>query len=992
MNQPTDPLNPDIRPGATIHGFRIERSAAVEELNLFCHELKHIATGARYFHLSKEDRENTFAVAFKTVPRDSTGVAHILEHTVLCGSARYPVRDPFFSMMRRSLSTFMNAFTASDWTLYPFSTENRKDFYNLLDVYLDASFFPRLDALSFKQEGHRLEFDEPDARLVYKGVVYNEMKGAMSSPDQVMVRSLMRALYPDTTYHYNSGGDPDEIPQLTHRQLKAFHRIHYHPSNAFFYTYGDLPLADHLAAVERTVLRHFTRIDPETDVPSQPRWDQPRQAQFSYPLSRAENPEKKCQACTAWLNSDIRDTFAVLAMSVLGQVLLGNSASPLRKALIDSGIGSALSDGSGYDADNRDTLFACGLKDVKASDAETVEAIVFDTLRALADGGIDASLVESALHQIEFHRKEVTNVPYPYGIKLLVSLTGCWIHGGDPVRLLDIDTDIRRLREEMSNGGFFESLIRSELLDNPHQVRFVLTPDTEMAERDRQRVESRLEQVRKDLSETEAEEIRRDAEALRRLQETQEDVSCLPTLELSDIPPSVKSIRTARPDRPTPALCFKQPTAGIFYFSSAAGVHRLSSEHLPLVPFFCHAATKMGTRDRDYVDLARSIDAHTGGLAMGAAVRNRFDADGRCMPFVSFNGKCLTRNRSRLFALMEELACRFRFADNSRLKSLLLEYRAGLEAMVVHQGHRLAISSASRNSSPAGMIGEMWQGVHHLVRIKKLCEDLSEAALTDLSRQLSEMAGVLFAPGSLCALLIGEAADVDAAVAEMTDHSDLAALLADPVGPQHLQTPGLSFAEEDPRDGWITSSSVSFVASVFPAVRLGHPDAPALSVLAKLLRSLYLHREIREKGGAYGGFAVYSPETGVFSFGSYRDPHIVETLLVYDNAESFMRDGSFTDQDVKEAILQECSDLDKPDPPGQAARKAFYRRLIGLTDEMRAAFKADILSLTRDRLVEAAETYLSASRCRGIAVISGEDLLKEANRKMGKNPLRLYRI
>lgn len=992
MNPSTDPRNPDIRPGMQIHGFDVERSTAVAELDLFCHELKHAATGARYLHLSKEDRENTFAVAFKTVPRDSTGVAHILEHTVLCGSSRYPVRDPFFSMMRRSLSTFMNAFTASDWTLYPFSTENRKDFYNLLDVYLDASFFPRLDALSFKQEGHRIEFDEPTSRLVYKGVVYNEMKGAMSSPDQVLVRSLLKSLYPDTTYHYNSGGDPAEIPLLTHQQLTEFHRIHYHPSNAFFYTYGNLPLTDHLEAIERTVLRHFERIDPKTEVPSQPRWHEPRQARFSYPLGRSENPEKKCQACSAWLTSDIRDTFAVLVMSVLGQVLVGNPASPLRKALIDSGLGSALSDGSGYDADNRDTLFACGLKDVKASDAATVEAIVFDTLKELTDSGVDPSLVESALHQIEFHRKEVTNIPYPYGIKLLVSLTGCWIHGGDPVRLLSIDADIRRLREEMQKGGFFESRIRTELLDNPHRVSFLLTPDPEMAETERERVEAELEQVRTTLSEKEAEEIRRDTKALLRLQETQEDVSCLPTLELTDIPPSVKSLSSAQPARPTPALCYKQPTSGIFYFSSVAGVHRLSPEQLPLVPFFCHAATKMGTRDKDYVDLARSIDAHTGGLALGPSVRNRLDAEGRCMPFVSFNGKCLARNRSRLFALMQELACRFRFADNSRLKSLLLEYRSGLEAMIVHQGHRLAISLASRNSSPAGVLNEMWQGVHQLRRIKELCGDLSEEALNALSRRLTEIAGVLFAPSSLCALMIGEEADVDTAVAEVTDYADLAALLAEPVGPEKLQTPGLPPLEEDPYDGWITSSSVSFVASVYPAVRLGHSDAPALSVLAKLLRSLYLHREIREKGGAYGGFSVYSPETGLFSFGSYRDPHIIETLRVYDNACAFMKDGDFTDQDVKEAILQECSDLDKPDPPGQAARKAFYRKLIGLTDEMRESFKIDILSLTRERLIEVAETYLNGSRRRGVAVISGEDLLQEANRKMGEGPLRLYRI
>jgi presequence protease len=232
------------------------------------------------------DRENTFSVAFKTVPKDSSGVAHILEHTALCGSKKYPVRDPFFSMLKRSLSTFMNAFTSSDWTMYPFCTQNRKDFYNLMDIYLDAAFFPLLSELNFKQEGHRLEIEEtPEEgiKLVYKGVVYNEMKGAMSSADQVMGRSLLNALYPDTTYQYNSGGEPSEIPKLTYAQLRDFHRRHYHPSNAFFYTYGDIALKDHLAFIEEKILNGFTKIDPKTDVDPQPRWDKPRIATIIIP-------------------------------------------------------------------------------------------------------------------------------------------------------------------------------------------------------------------------------------------------------------------------------------------------------------------------------------------------------------------------------------------------------------------------------------------------------------------------------------------------------------------------------------------------------------------------------------------------------------------------------------------------------------------------------------------------------------------------------------
>jgi len=275
MNIIVDSDNSGLKVGDRIDGYRIERIELLKEISSIFYALKHLSTGARHIHISNDDAENTFSVALKTVPRDSTGVAHILEHTVLCGSKKYAVRDPFFSMLKRSLNTFMNAFTSSDWTMYPFSTQNCKDFYNLMGVYLDAVFSPRLEELSFKQEGHRLEIEEnpvaqdpADDRLIYKGVVYNEMKGAMSSPDQVMVRSILKVLFPSSTYRFNSGGEPAEIPSLSHAQLKEFHHKHYHPSNAFFYTYGNLPLEDHLAFIEGQVLNQFKRIDPGTDVAS----------------------------------------------------------------------------------------------------------------------------------------------------------------------------------------------------------------------------------------------------------------------------------------------------------------------------------------------------------------------------------------------------------------------------------------------------------------------------------------------------------------------------------------------------------------------------------------------------------------------------------------------------------------------------------------------------------------------------------------------------
>ncbi|MBT8339079.1 MAG: peptidase M16, partial [Desulfatitalea sp.] len=576
MTKIHDRNNPNLKQGQTLHGYRIELATRLHDIDAVFYRLVHEATGARHVHISNDDKENTFGVTFKTVPTDSTGVAHILEHTVLCGSRDYPVRDPFFSMLKRSLSTFMNAFTASDWTMYPFSTQNRKDFFNLMDVYLDAAFYPKIDRLSFKQEGHRLETEKaaPDSaefELVYKGVVYNEMKGAMSSPDQVMGRSLLNALYPDTTYSYNSGGDPVIIPRLTHAQLLAFHQRHYHPSNAYFYTYGNLPLKEHLARISEKVTNHFERIDPGTQVPSQPRWETARQARFTYPLASTEDPTKKCQVSLAWLTCDLRDFFEVLVLSVLERILLGNAASPLRKALMDSGLGSALSDGSGYDADNRDTFFACGLKDCAEASASAVEKIIFDVLTQLATGGIDAELITSAIHQIEFHHKEVTNTPYPYGIKLLLMTIGSWLHGGAPERILQLDEDFNQLRKAIAAGPFFENRIKHYLLDNPHRVRMVLAPDLQKAQEEEVRVRKELKAHKQQLPPKQLAQIEKDAQQLERLQATPEDLSCLPTLALDDIPGDIAVYEPTSIESAVPLWRYTLPTSGICYFTGAAG-------------------------------------------------------------------------------------------------------------------------------------------------------------------------------------------------------------------------------------------------------------------------------------------------------------------------------------------------------------------------------------------------------------------------------------
>lgn len=988
-----------FKQGQELCGYTIKEITPLENIDSVMIQLEHIKTKTRHIHVSNKDKENTFGVFFRTVPEDSSGVAHILEHTVLCGSKKFNVRDPFFSMIKRTLSTFMNAFTASDWTMYPFSTQNKKDYYNLMNVYLDAAFFPRIDELSFKQEGHRLETlenENKDVELEYKGVVYNEMKGAMSSPGQVMGRALLTALYPDTTYRNNSGGEPCDIPTLTWENLKNFHTGHYHPSNAYFYTYGNLPLEETLSSICEKVLDQFEMLDIDTKVPSQPRWDAPRKITQAYAYSDPEDISKKYQACVAWLTCDVKDSFEILVLTVLEQILLGNSASPLRKALIESTLGSALSDSTGFDPDNRDTMFSCGLKDISKDSIEKVEDIIFSTLKDIADNGIEQNLIDSAIHQIELHRKEITNTPYPFGIKLLLTFAGTLIHDGDPVSCINIDADLDKLKENIGKGGFLEKKIKQYFLENQHRVLFTLEPDTGLEQKNIEETKKELKTLLKTITPEDLELIRKDAKTLEALQEKEEDLSVLPTLDLADVPPEIEIIKPDTIKDIVFSTCYEKATSGILYFTCPMGAGSIPDDLFSLVPFFCKSFTNCGTKKNSYDKIANFMDLYTGGIAVTPFSGSYFSKEAESHSFLAIQGKALDRNIDKLFELMKEFVEEYSFTDFDRIKSLLLQYQAGMEASIVSTGHRYAISLASMHLSKASYINELWHGIAQYQLIKGITEQLDtngnkNKVLENLSQNMIRIARSVLKKGNFKPAVIG---DTDAVIHADKEFASIHNCLSND-SPSSFFTPDIAFKQDLPRAGWYTNTSVSFVGQSFKTVRITHEDSPGLAVIGKLLRSLYLHREIREKGGAYGGFATYNSEEGIFSFGSYRDPHIVRTLSVYDKACDFITRGDYSETDIKEAILQVCSEIDKPETPGPAAMKAFYRKITKLDDDIRQNFKDSLLKLDKKRIKDIAEKYFTIDDSqKGIAVISSKASLEEANKKLmtKAKPLTLFKI
>jgi Zn-dependent M16 (insulinase) family peptidase len=965
-----------LNQGDKVGGYLVRRREPVDHLQATYYELVHESTGARHIHIEGSDDNHTFMVLFPTVPQDSTGVAHILEHCVLSGSKRFPVKDPFNSMWSRSLKTFMNAFTGEDATFYPFSTRNEKDFFNLLNVYLDAVFFPNLEERALKQEGHRLEFEQledPSSGLRFKGVVFNEMKAVLASPGAVVAEAIGDALYPDLTYAFNSGGDPEVMPNLTWEQLKEFHRVHYDPSNSFFYTYGSLPLPTVLDVIEDQVLSKFKRIDVHINVGDQKNFDSPKEFKTSYPLSRDEDPSKKTQVLIGWKTVYVGNSFELLSLSVLKEVLLSNAASPLRKALIDSGLGDALADGTGLHAELREAAFCAGLKNVREEDAEKVEQLVLDTLRSLAEQGLEEEQIDAAIHQYEIDNREVSNAGFPFSMKVFFSLVNAYVYGGDPYRSLRFDQDIEQLETERKRGRFFEDLIRRYLLDNPHRVRIVVTPDQELDERREKSELARLAEIESKLSDDEKRRIVEETRALKELQEADQDLSVLPTLELTDVPMTFEDVPHTIEDVAGARVgFFPQPTNGLTYVDIRLDYSALHDRLRDRLPLFAYAVPRMGAGKYDYVEMAKRVDSYTGGIGLGASIRPVASGNGSFLQPLVLSGKALARNHRHFVEILRDFLADVSF-DPKRLKELIAELAAQRQAQVAIGGTHFAILLAASKLSPAGLMEERLGG---LAQIAVLKEAAKLESVDEVVADLEEIQDLTFRRDGIQICVTTEEKNFD----EMrTLFGDAFSSVKGGDGVSLEEVPAAGAIRHEART---IASQVAFNVKLHKTVTYSHEDAPALTVLSHFLMDNFMHRELREKGGAYGGFAIYDREKGFFFLCSNRDPNIVRTYEVFDAAAREAIKGDIDPEKLREAILTSCGDVDPLMSPDTKGRRRFFNDIAGYTLDLQERFKKGLLNVKEEDLRRVAETYLTSNDAV-LATVGGAHLIEEANKQMG---------
>lgn len=954
--------------------FELLRREPIESLSAELLEYRHKITGASHYHLAADNDENVFMVAFRTQPMDSSGVAHVLEHTALCGSKRFPVRDPFFSMIRRSLNTFMNAFTSSDWTAYPFASQNNADFFNLLSVYLDAAFFANVDPLDFAQEGIRIELE--DGKPVYKGIVFNEMKGAMSSPTDQLYHQLAHTLYPTTTYHYNSGGDPADIPQLTHQKLVDFYHSHYHPSNAVFMTYGNLAPAVLQQKFEEQALVKFANGEKLESVPEQ-RYTEPQRVEANYAVDLAEDEtlENRTHIVMAWLLPKTTDIKARFALRLVEGVLLEDSASPLRQYIETCGLGESPSPLLGLDDSNFEMSFLCGLQGSNPEQADAFEQGVLNVLEKIAGGDIQTAQVEAVLHQIELQQREIGGGSYPYGLQLLLNGLGSAIHGGDPLPVWQIEPLLAELRENLKDINYLPNLVRQYLLDNQHRVRLVLNPDSEKTTRDQQREQDALDKIEAGLTADDRAKLDSEAAALAERQAQVDDLSILPKVGLADIPLDLKiqtgeTITLKLGEQTAPLYSYASGTNGLYYNQVIIEVPQALLNN-KLLSIYVSLVGSVGAGKFDYLELQQQQTAVSGGVGLSSSLRTEINDQGIISAFLVLSTKALV-HKLEAIQLLHDAFISLRFDESDRILELLQQRKSRWQSRLSGSGHAYAMQTSSRDLSALAQHEYENTGLPALLWLRDLLTNIEQDASvqTELLNDLAALhQQVIALPRQF--LLVAEESQLSKLSSEIEKvwASDVVV-----ESNAHAEVDAFTNNANSKDVAWLIQTNVQFCATSYPATVVDHPDTAALMVLGPYLRNGFLHRALREQGGAYGGGAGYDGNACAFRFHSYRDPRLAETFDDFEASINWLIDTPQEAYQLEEAILGLMGAMDKPSSPAGEAMSACHSMLHGRTPAQRRALRQSLLAVTTDDLQRVAKTYLKPElRHRSVVAPYGKE-------------------
>jgi len=942
--------------------FNLEDQKYIKLLDLNAQIYTESEFNCKHIHLDSKSDEKVFMVAFRTIPEDSTGVAHILEHTALCGSKKYAVRDPFFMMIRRSLNTFMNAFTSSDWTAYPFATQNDKDFNNLLSVYLDSSFFPNLDELDFLQEGHRLEFSEKnnsDSDLEIKGVVFNEMKGAMSSISSQLWHGLSKHLYSSSTYKHNSGGNPENIIDLTHDYLVDFHRKHYHPSNATFFTFGNLNPTEIQEFINKNVLENFEPSNEIISVKNEHRISKPKTVtEFYNPLPEDENNH---HVVLSWLLGESHNPVELLESYLVSNILLDNSASPLRKVLENTDLGKSLSPLTGLEADHKELVFAAGLEGVDANAQLKVEELILNCLKNVVSNGISNELIQSSLHQLEIKQREITGSGMPYGLQIMLSCLPACLHNDDPLKVLDLDSSFDVIKDKLNKDNYIENLIEEKIINNPHRVNYCLAPDIEFNSKNEKIIKEKIDEKSKNLTLDDKERIIELTKNLKIRQEKSDDPEILPKVTKEDIPKIRTYAKSESYKDDNKNFFYKVGTNGITYHSMIFPCSPLTEDEFKIASLFTNTLTDVGIGNKNYEEVQKIQSAETGGISANFTLIPNENQSSHSLG-LKITSKSLEEKEIEMQNLMIETAKDSNFSDKNRIKDMLNFISSDNEKSLIQNGHILSMSNAGAQINNISATNDFASGLNFITNTNKLSKNINNDSeldryielLNSIKNKINPIPSYSFTASSL----------------EM-HQSKINFEFDNKNNSFSIQN---YFDIQQESVGWITGAQVTYCAEAFPTVDFFHKDSPALSVLGVVLRNGYLHSAIREKGGAYGSGAMQDSNNKIFKFFSYRDPRCTETFDDFQKSREWSLK-NITQEQLDEGILGIISSIDKPLSPFGEAMSDFSMSLDKKDLERRLEIRSLVKSCTLDDLINVSQKYLFNESKR--SVIAGENYIDE---------------
>jgi len=941
---------------------------------------EHIKTGCQIYHVHNDDEENLFSFNFRTPPSDSTGVAHILEHSVLCGSRHFPVKDPFLSMMKGSVNTFLNAMTYPDKTLYPAASILEQDFFNLMDVYGDAVFFPNLKEEVFRQEGHRLEWDD-EGKLIRTGIVYNEMKGNYSSQDGIASEWSIRSLFPDNPYGVDSGGEPESIPSLTYEQFVDFHKAWYHPTNCKIFLYGNIPSEKILAFLEERFLSEFDRKEIDSSVPLQKTWPEPRVLEKSWPLGEDEETEHKSTISLNWKIFAPDDPVRGLSMSILTELLMGNAGAPLYKALLESGLGEDLSPVSGVDFDLNEAVFTIALRGTDPEKGEALKSLVFSTLSSLVEKGFEQDLIESCMRLVEFRAREIKGGG-PFGLRLLRKIMKGWNYDREPALSIRFDPYMAEVRERAGTPGYFESLLKEWILENPHWTLVIIKPDTMMAAGQEEALRKELDLLQKNMTEEDRKVLDEKNRILALFQES-EDEGGVPFLHRSDIPEEVNRLdyRVEQLEKGT-ILSQGVFTNGILYNDMAFSLGHLDEEYLPYLPLFTKLLSGTGLPGVPYDTVTREISMKTGGFGASVEAGHKVSDEPFQKPetFLYIRLKMLENQRQEALDLALSLLLNADFDNHTRLEQILAELWNDMKSSLVPGGHSYAMLRANSRFSSSARLEDLMFGIgqvqflENLIRQKNRWPELSSLmkglrsrifCLSGLTLSLTMDESVLDEHAPVMSSFWKNSLPPDPELSQLES-----ALLKDNPSPKPL-------SEGTGAEGLAIQATVGFVAKTLRGASLTDPEGASQSLLSHLLKTGPLWEKIRMKGGAYGAFSSLSGLDQVFTFGTYRDPEIEKSLNAF--RESLTEFMDFDDEgELEKSLISVVGKEMKPQSPSEKSIIALKRYLYQITDELRQKKRNDLMSCRCEMIQNTCRSILARWDEDSVVVMSHPDKLDGA--------------